>query len=216
MLAKKIFNKILFLGPHTDDELACSGTLCKFMEEGSEIFVAVFSFCEESIPSEFPKDILYTEFNEAMNVLKINPGHIFRYHFKVRYFPSNRQEILEQLIILKNIIQPDLVLLPTPTDIHQDHNTISQEGVRAFHKTSSSIFGYHHFQNTTGFYNNGFIEIKQKHLDIKIKSLNCYKSQYEKNKNFINRNVIETMARMNGFQADMEMAETFEIIKLKI
>jgi LmbE family N-acetylglucosaminyl deacetylase len=208
-----IFNKILFLGPHTDDEMACSGTLCKFMEEGSQIFVAVFSFCEESVPPKFPKNILHTEFNEAMNILKINPDNIFKYNFKVRYFPRDRQEILEKLILLKNKIKPDLILLPALVDIHQDHHIIAKEGIRAFNKISS-IFGYEIPCNMSNFNGTGFIEIKDKHLQTKIKSLNCYKSQ--KNKPYTKKEFVKSFVKMRGVQSGVKMAETFEIIKLKI
>jgi len=205
------FNKILFLGAHTDDELACSATLCKFMEKGSEIFVAVFSFCEESVPSGFPKNILNSEFDKAMRVLGIK--NIFKYNFKVRYFSRDRQAILEELIILKNLINPDLVLLPATTDIHQDHNVISTEGIRAFNKTSS-IFGYEIFPNNTNFHSNGFVQINLEHLNKKINSLNCYKSQafrsYSKEK------IINGIAMARGLQIDVDIAEAFEIIRLKI
>jgi len=139
------FKKVLLLIPHTDDEFSCSATLAKFLEEGKEIFVAVFSFCEESVPDGFEKNILRYEFDKSMQVIGINKKNTFKYDFKVRYFPRDRQEILEELVILKNRIKPDLVLLPTLSDIHQDHHVIAEEGVRAFNK-SSSIFVTKHYE----------------------------------------------------------------------
>ena len=209
------FDKVLFLGAHTDDETACSSMIAKFLENGSQVFIAVFSFCEESVPKEFDKDILRSEFDQAMRILGIFPENVFKYDFKVRHFPTHRQEILEEITILKNKISPDLVLLPTLTDIHQDHNTIAQEGLRAFNRTTSSIFGYHFFYNTTGFNNNGFVEIEQRHLDIKIKALNCYKSQFAKNNQYATEDIVRSMARICGVQACAPLAEVFEIIKLK-
>jgi len=207
------FNKVLFLGSHTDDESACSATLAKFLEGGSEIFVAVFSFCEESVPEGFEKDILRSEFDKAMQVIGINKKNIFKYDFKVRYFPRDRQEILEELIILKNKIKPDLVLLPTLTDIHQDHHTIAEEGIRAFNKTSS-IFGYELPQNIIGFQDTGFIKIEKKHLDIKVNALKCYKSQAHRT--YVTREFLKGLAQMRGVQAGVEMAEGFEVIRLRI
>lgn len=207
-----IFNKILFLGPHTDDELSCSATLSKFIEAGSQVFIAVFSFCEESVPEGFDKNVLDLEFDKVMQVLKIDPKNIFKYNFLVRYFPTYRQKILEELIVLKNKIKPDLVLLPGTTDIHQDHHVIAQEGIRAFNKTSS-IFGYQLFHNVTKNNINGFSEIKDRHINIKIKSLSCYRSQ--EHRTYMKKQLVQSLAELHGIQSGVKMAETFEIIKLK-
>lgn len=209
-----MFNKILFLGAHTDDELACSAALSRFIEEDKKVFIVVFSFCEESVPKQFPKNILRSEFNQAMKVLKINKKNIFKYDFKVRYFPENRQAILEEITILKNKIKPDLVLLPALTDIHQDHHTVTKEGIRAFNKTNSSIFGYEIFPNITNFSNTGFIKIKNRHLKAKIKSSSCYKSQ--EHRPYAKKELFKGLAKLRGIQSGVDMAEAFEIIKFKI
>ena len=60
--------------------------------------------------------------------------------FDVRTFPDRRQEILELLIALWNDWQPDVVFQPSLHDVHQDHQTIAAEGLRAFKRTT--ILGY--------------------------------------------------------------------------
>jgi len=208
-----MFNKVLFLGPHADDECGCSATLARFLEENLEVFVAIFSFCEESVPTGFEKDVLRSEFGKASQVIGINKENIFKYNFKVRHFPRDRQKILEELIILKDKIKPDLVLLPTLADIHQDHHTVAEEGIRAFNK-NSSIFGYELPQNITSFINTGFIEIKNRHLDIKINSLRCYKSQAHRE--YVTKEFLKGLAKIRGIQAGVKIAEGFEVIKLRI
>jgi len=207
------FNKILFLAPHADDELGCSATLSKFIEQGSKVFIAVFTFSQESIPKKFDENIGKVEFHKSMKILGINKKNIFEYNFKVRYFPRDRQGILEELIVLKNKIKPDLILLPASVDIHQDHHVITKEGIRAFNKISS-IFGYEIPHNTSNFNSTGFIEIKNKHLQTKIKCLNCYKSQ--KHRPYVKKKLLKSLARMRGIQSGVKMAEAFEIIKLRI
>jgi len=49
-------------------------------------------------------------------------------------FPENRQKILEDLIKIKKEIKPDLIFVPSFNDIHQDHQVLTQEGLRAFKK----------------------------------------------------------------------------------
>ena len=58
----------------------------------------------------------------------------------MRTFPDHRQEILELLIEIWNDWQPDCVFQPSLHDVHQDHQTIASEGLRAFKRTT--ILGY--------------------------------------------------------------------------
>ena len=130
-----MFNNILVLAPHTDDgELGCGGTITKFIAENKNVHVAAFSIAEDSLPVGFAKDALAIEFKNAMKVLGVNANNLHIFKYRVRYFPSFRQEILEEIVALRKIIDPDLVLLPSPNDIHQDHQVIASEGLRVFKK----------------------------------------------------------------------------------
>lgn len=206
------FEKILFLGPHPDDEFGCSGTLIRFLEEDKRIFFAVFSFCEESVPSGFPKDILRNELDEALKIVGIKNENIFKYNFKVRHFPKFRQDILEEIIILKNKINPDLVLLPALSDIHQDHHTIAIEGLRAFKHCTT--LGYELPMNTITFQHACFIKLEDRHLNKKIESLACYKSQ--SHRPYAREEFIRGLAKIRGIQIGEKTAEAFEVLRLKI
>ena len=54
------------------------------------------------------------------------------------------------LIQLRNDIQPDLVVIPCSQDVHQDHQTIHNEAVRAFRHIS--IIGYELIWNNLSFH----------------------------------------------------------------
>lgn len=206
------FEKILFLGPHPDDEFSCGGTLIKFLENGSSVYFAVFSFCEESVPAGFPKDVLNAELDQALRVLGVKKENVHKYNFRVRHFPKYRQEILEELIVLKNKINPDLVLLPALSDIHQDHHTIATEGLRAF--KYRTILGYELPHNIITFQHACFVKIEEKHLIKKIESLKCYKSQL--NRPYANEEFIRGLAKIRGAQIGEYAAEAFEILRLVI
>src|SRR3989441_12036939 len=60
--------------------------------------------------------------------------------FDVRTFPERRQDILELLIGLWDEWSPDAVFQPSLHDIHQDHQVIAAEGLRAFKRTT--MLGY--------------------------------------------------------------------------
>ena len=59
------------------------------------------------------------------------------FDFEVREFPRDRQKLLETLVSLRNEIKPELVLMPNSDDVHQDHHTVYQEGLRAFKHSSN-------------------------------------------------------------------------------
>src|ERR1035437_7845693 len=123
--------KILVLAPHTDDgEFGCGGTMARLLEEGNEVYCAAFSACEQSVLKEFPSDILITEVKAASEKLGIKPANLILFNYEVRTFNFRRQEILDDLIKLRAQIKPDIIFMPSANDIHQDHYTISQEGLR--------------------------------------------------------------------------------------
>jgi N-acetylglucosamine malate deacetylase 1 len=123
------FNKILVLGPHTDDgEIGAGATISRFCREGKEVYYVAFSICEESVPAGLPQDVLSKEILKAGPKLGLDEQNIQTLRYKVRRFSESRQEILETLIKLKHQIKPDLVLLPCSFDIHQDHKVIHEEG----------------------------------------------------------------------------------------
>ena len=133
--------KVLVLAPHTDDgEFGCGGTIAKLIAEGHDVYYAAFSACQQSVLPQFPSDILITEVKEATKILGVKPENLILFDYDVRTFGYHRQEILDDLIKLRAEIQPDLIFMPALNDVHQDHHTIAEEGIRAF--KFNSIMSY--------------------------------------------------------------------------
>ena len=205
------FNKILCLAPHPDDiELGCGGTVSKLTELGKEVYYCAFSLCEKSIPKGFSNDILKEELKNSCRKLGISDTNVYQYTFEVREYKRDRQLILEELVKLKNEIKPDLVFLPMPNDVHQDHCTISEEGIRAFKK--STILAYEVPWNNFFLENNLFIELTEKDLKNKIDALKAYKSQYFRS--YASEEFIKSLAIVRGIQGRSKYAETFNIIRM--
>ena len=205
------FNKILCLAPHPDDiELGCGGTVSKLTEMGKEVYYCAFSLCEKSIPKGFSSDALKEELKNSCRKLGISDTNIYQYTFEVREYKRDRQLILEELVKLKNKIKPDLVFLPMPNDIHQDHCIISEEGIRAFKK--STILAYEVPWNNFFLENNLFIELTEKDLKNKIDALKAYKSQYFRS--YASEEFIKSLAIVRGIQGRSKYAETFNIIRM--
>jgi len=204
------YDTVLVLAPHTDDgELGCGGTISKFIEMDKEIYYVAFSICEKSVPEPFPKDILEKEVKKATKVLGIKRDKLIIKKYSVREFPKYRQDILEDLIELRDSIEPDLVFLPSSFDVHQDHKTIFEEGRRAF--KNASMLGYEFMWNNFEFNSSCFSVLKKKHVENKIKSLDEYKSQSEKF--YSKEKMIKGLANFRGLQISKEFAEAFEVIR---
>lgn len=203
-------NKILVLAPHTDDgEFGCGGSIAHFVGEKKEIYYAAFSTAEESVPDPWPKDILKREVREATERLGIPPNNLIIFNFKVRELSYRRQEILEELVKIKKDICPGLVFLPSSSDLHQDHYTVSIEGIRAFKNTT--ILGYEIPWNNIQFQSEAFIALSEENINQKIHALDAYNSQ--KGKSYANEEFVRSLARMRGVQIGSRYAETFEVIR---
>jgi len=206
----KRIEKILVLGPHTDDgEFGCGGAIARFIEEGKDLYYATFSCAEESVPKGLPKDILLTEVKNASAVLGIKKHNLLIYRYPVRKFAHYRQEILEDLVQLNRDIQPDLVIMPSKHDLHQDHFTIATEGLRAFKFTS--LLGYEMPWNNITFETRSFIYLEERHVEKKLESLKCYRSQI--GRKYANAEYIKGLARTRGVQIGVEFAETFDVLR---
>lgn len=206
----KTFNKILIVAPHCDDgELGCSGTMARFIEEGKEVYYVAFSSAEKSVPKGFPTDILKKEIKKAMKSLGLIKNHLILLDYGTRVFPEHRQEILDDLIKLNKTIRPDLVFVPSTYDTHQDHQTISQEGFRAFKRCS--ILGYELPWNNITFSTDCFIMLEEKHILKKIKALSGYQSQSKKF--YMSSQFTKSLATSRGASINVRWAEAFQIIR---
>lgn len=209
-----MFNKILILSPHTDDgEIGAGGTIARFAEDGKEIYYVAFSSCEISVPKDFPEDVLKKECKKATEILGIQPENVILLDYEVRTFPLHRQEILDEMIALNKQITPDLVLVPSSNDIHQDHQTIYKEALRAF-KKNSSIWGYEHPWNNLSFTTDIFIRLKEKHIKKKIEAMKQYKSQDFRT--YFDEKYIRALTYTRGTQVDYPYAEAFELLRLLV
>ena len=204
---------ILVLAPHTDDaEFGCGGTIAKLIEQKNHVFCAAFSACQQSVLKEFPSDILITEVKEATKELGIPPSNLKLFDYEVRTFNFRRQELLDDILRLKKEITPDYVFMPSVNDVHQDHYTIAQEGLRAF--KFSNILCYELPWNNLSFNTTGFCVLDESHLDKKINSILRYKSQAHRN--YANADFVKSLARIRGTQINATYAECFEILRLKL
>lgn len=205
-------NNVLVLAPHPDDgEFGCGGSISKLIKNNVKVHYVAFSYCEKSILPQYPSNILISEVEEATEVLGVQKENLHIYNFDVRTFNYNRQKILDKLINIRGMINPDLVFIPSINDVHQDHSTIANEALRAFKFTN--ILSYEMPWNNFQFSTTCFITLDQNDLNKKIQSIKKYKSQ--KHRTYSDENFIRSMASVRGVQIGEKYAEVFEVVRLK-
>lgn len=201
---------ILVLAPHTDDgELGAGASIARWSEEGHDIHYVAFSACQTAIPDGWPTDVLRGEVAEATKHLGIRPDRLHILDFEVRRFARDRQEIMQSMVDLNRDLAPRLVLMPSPDDLHQDHQVVANEGLRAFKRTS--IMTYEIAWNNIAFRTTSFVELEERHVETKIRALECYKSQAHRP--YANPDFLRSQVRYHGVQAGVTYAETFDILR---
>ena len=207
----KNFKNVLVLAPHTDDgELGAGGTIAKLIENGSKVTYVAFSTAAESVPDSFPSDILKKEVFKATSALGIRGESLIIFDYQVRRLNYHRQEILEDLIKLRNTNDFDLILTPSAKDIHQDHSTIAIESLRAFKQVT--VLGYELIWNNLSFNTECFVPLQEKHLEVKWNALQEYKSQGKRS--YLSRYFVFSLASTRGVQSGHKFAECFEVVRL--
>jgi LmbE family N-acetylglucosaminyl deacetylase len=100
--------------------------------------------------------------------------------------------------------------MPALSDIHQDHHTVAQEGLRAFKFTN--ILCYEVPWNNLSFNTTCFSVLSESHIQKKIDALSEYKSQAHRS--YANEEFIRSLARVRGVQVNEKYAEVFDVLRL--
>ena len=203
--------KILAIGAHPDDiELGCGASIANFYDKNYEVTALIFSNCNESLKKGLAKDTLLRESFKSLRHLgkKIK---IKYFDFPVRKFNFYRQDILDCLIKY-NEKKFDYIFVNSLRDIHQDHKVISEETLRAF--KNQNILFYQFPWNLKKIIVDVTIEVKERHVKKKIKSLSFYKSQIHRH--YFRKENIITNLKWCGQFSETTYSEVFEINKISL
>jgi N-acetylglucosamine malate deacetylase 1 len=212
MIAHK---RVLVLAPHTDDaELGCGGTMARWVDEGSAVYTAVFSTAEKSLPPGSKPYRIKDECHLALDEIGVPDDNRFIYDYPVRELGYHRQEVLEQMIELAERVSPEVVLVPSGSDLHQDHGVVFQESLRAFR--TLTLMGYELPWNHITFSAQAFVVLDAAHLRQKWTALTKYESQIEMARPYFRYDAIEAIARVRGLQVKSDYAEAYELIRARL
>ena len=201
---------ILILSPHADDaEIGAGATIVRFKEAEHNLFWITFCPCKEPFSAKYNKE---TQLKESNDVVDFLGAENKTFNYDVRKLDEHRGEILNELIKVKKSFMPDLVIGPSMNDLHQDHQVVANEMVRAF-KTCASIICYEIPWNFISFNTQLFVKLNAQNLEKKIQMLNFYKSQIESRPIYFRESLIRGMATLRGSQINTEYAEAFEVVR---
>jgi LmbE family N-acetylglucosaminyl deacetylase len=205
--------RALLLSPHTDDaEFGMGGTVHRLVTNGVEMFSVAFSTAKESLPPGFGEDTLVLEAKESCKILGVPLANIRILDYPVRRFSQYRQDILEDLVRLKSLINPDLVFVHASSDLHQDHQTITQEAIRAF--KHCTVFGYEQPWNIIEFRAQALVALCEDNIAAKISACSAYRSQ--SHRSYASAEFIRGWARGRGVVLGESYAEAFEVLRLVV
>lgn len=199
-------NRICFIGAHPDDiELGC-GALIASLKDKTRVTCITLSDNQKN-PT---LGNLVSEYHASMDSLGLPEQSIILESFETRRFPAQRQDILEYLIKVNKTLQPDIVFVHTKSDLHQDHNTVTEEALRAFRGVT--VLGYDVIRSSYGFFPNLYVDVSESDVQKKLDALSRYKTYA--GKYYFNPDVTRAILLRNGALCECQYAEGFDTLRI--
>ena len=198
--------RVLFLGAHPDDiELGC-GALIHHIAHMSEVLCVTLS---DNQKNHLLKNVV-NEGYKAMAVLGVKKDNVVFGKFTTRIFQEARQEILEYFLKLRKDFDPEIIFVHSKQDVHQDHNTMTDESLRAYR--GITLLGFDVVRSSYGFFPNFLAEVSEEDVNAKVKAL----SQYEtyRDRYYFNSELTRSIMVRHGALAEVPFAEGFDILRI--
>lgn len=198
--------RVLFLGAHPDDiELGC-GALLHNIASKAEVLCVTLSDNQKNPDLQNVK----SEHYEAMAVLGVLKEKIILGRFNTRVFPDSRQDILEYFLKLRRDFKPDLIFTHSKQDVHQDHNTMTNEALRAFR--GITLLGFDVVRSSYGFFPHFLVEVTEEDVNKKIEALSKYETY--RDRYYFNSELTRSIMVRHGALAECSFAEGFDILRI--
>ena len=198
--------RVLFLGAHPDDiELGC-GALLHHIVKHTDALCVTLSDNQSNPDLKNVKDEHY----KSMAVLGVTKDKIVFGPFTTRVFQNTRQDILEYFLKLRRDFNPDLIFTHTRQDVHQDHNTMTDESLRAFR--GITVLGFDVVRSSYGFFPNFLVEVNEEDVNKKVEALSHYETY--RDRYYFNSEVTRAIMVRHGALAERPFAEGFDTLRI--
>jgi LmbE family N-acetylglucosaminyl deacetylase len=198
--------RICFIGAHPDDIEIGAGALISNLVGRADVMCITLS---DNQKNPLLANVV-KEHHDSMDVLGVPRENRRVEPFVTRNFPQSRQEILEYLFKLNKEFKPDIVFTHSRNDIHQDHNTITEESLRAFR--GITVLGFDVIRSSYGFFPHFLVSVTEKDVQRKIEALAQYKTYADKY--YFSADLTRSILVRNGAFADSQYAEGFDILRI--
>ena len=219
--------KILILYPHADDEsLGCGGFISKYSNKNYIISVLILTNANKGAPEIYSsKEIEHIRKEAKIANKLIGTKNLFFENLpalKLNNLPTYKISNIINKYILK--INPEIILIPSSNDIHDDHKIIfkaSKISMRPNKKSNlKKILSYEVLsetewnENEKTFNPNYFVGLNKVDINNKIKAFLKYKSQVKKFPHPRSKEAIMNLSRVRGSQVFKQYAEAFKVEKI--
>ena len=198
--------KVCFIGAHPDDiELGCGALIARIAGKADVRCVTFSNNQKNPLLSH-----LVPEHYASMETLGVPKEQVDLLDFETRHFQERRQDILETMIAIMRSDDPDIVFVHTKSDVHQDHQALTQEALRAFR--GRTVLGYDVIRSSYGFFPDFLVGVEEEDVEKKLAALAQYKT-YE-GKYYFSPEVTKATLIRNGAICERRYAEGFDILRI--
>tara|TARA_B100001175_G_C19449264_1_gene610430 strand:- start:24 stop:695 length:672 start_codon:yes stop_codon:yes gene_type:complete len=219
--------KILILSPHADDEiLGCGGFISKYSKQNYQINVLILTNANKGAPEIYSSKAIQIIRNEAKQANNIIGTKKLIFEnlpaLNLNNYPIYKiSNIINRYIVN---ISPEIILIPSSNDIHDDHKIIFRAAKVSLRYNKKSnlkkILSYEVLSETEwnedekSFNPNYFVSLKKSDLNNKVKAFLKYKSQVKKFPHPRSKEGIINLSKFRGSQIFETYAEAFKVEKI--
>ena len=219
--------KILILSPHADDEiLGCGGFISKYSKLNYQINVLILTNANIGAPEIYSAKDIKKIRNESKQANKLIGTKKLFFENLPALNLTNYPIYKITNIINKYIanIDPEVILIPSLNDIHDDHKVIFRAAKVSlrFNKKSNvkKILSYEVLsetewnENEKSFNPNYFVTLSFSDLNNKVKAFLKYKSQVKNFPHPRSKEGIINLSKIRGSNIFTDFAEAFKVEKI--
>lgn len=196
---------VLFLGAHPDDIELGAGALVHQIANLCDVRCVTLS--ENRRNGDLER--LVDEHRRSMGRLGVSGDRVRMGKFETRRFSESRQDILDYFVSLRREWKPEIVFVHSRLDVHQDHNVMTAEALRAFRGTA--LLGFEVLRSSNGFFPNLLLEVSKSDVEAKLAALSEYATY--RDKSYFNPDLVRAAMMRNGELAERTFAEGFEVLR---
>jgi LmbE family N-acetylglucosaminyl deacetylase len=216
--------KIIVVSPHPDDEtLGSGGALLKYKAQGSDIYWINITNMKEEYGYK-AEEVL----RKLQQIEQVKEAYQFDGYFDLGLQPAslekyNSSDIIRKISRIFEEIEPNVVILPNPSDIHSDHKRVFDwcfSCTKVFRYPyidtilTMEILSETDFGNVNGnFIPDYFVDITDS-FSKKLEIIKLYKDEIGKHPFPRSEEGLEAIAKLRGISAGTKYAEAFKVIKI--